>query len=91
MLKVVLIVPYRLVSVKLDEMERGESGVVRFRLWQPTHDGQNQWAVDNLRVAPDVMQTTLQADMAVSTVLSLLPLPPPFSPTTPLIKKPSVE
>lgn len=56
----------RLVSVKLDTMERGESGVVRFRLWQPSHDGQNQWAVDNLRVAPEQPLSTLQADMAVS-------------------------
>ncbi|KAG0709950.1 Reelin [Chionoecetes opilio] len=56
----------RLVSVILDKMERGESGVVRFRLWQPIHNGQNQWAVDNLRVAPDLHLNTLQADMAAS-------------------------
>ena len=66
----------RLVSVKLDTIEHGESGVVRFRLWQPTHDGQNQWAVDNLRVAPEQSLNTLQADMSVSSASqwSLLPI-----------------
>lgn len=65
---------YRLVSVKLDEkMEHGESGVVRFRLWQPTHSGQNQWALDNLRVAPELPLNSLQADMAVSVVPLLSP------------------
>ncbi|XP_050716652.1 reelin-like isoform X2 [Eriocheir sinensis] len=57
----------RLVSVRLDEMEHGESGVVRFRLWQPTHNGQNQWAVDNLRVAPHSNLSSLQADFAPTT------------------------
>lgn len=47
-------------------MEHGESGVVRFRLWQPTHGGQNQWAVDNLRVASHSNLSSLQADFAVS-------------------------
>ncbi|KAK8377791.1 hypothetical protein O3P69_014024 [Scylla paramamosain] len=60
----------RLVSVKLDTMEHGESGVVRFRLWQPTHDGQNQWAVDNLRVAAEQPLSTLQADMAPNSTVA---------------------
>lgn len=53
-------------------MVESESGVVRFRLWQPNHSGKNQWAVDNLRIVPDLQAMSLQADFAVSVSLFLL-------------------
>ncbi|XP_071551543.1 LOW QUALITY PROTEIN: reelin-like [Panulirus ornatus] len=53
-----------------EEVVESESGVVRFRLWQPKHNGKNQWAVDNLRIYPDVQVTSLQADFASGSVVA---------------------
>ncbi|XP_064117876.1 LOW QUALITY PROTEIN: reelin-like [Macrobrachium nipponense] len=53
----------RLFHSKL-EKRHVEAGVVRFRIWQPIHDGQNQWAIDNLRIAPDFQLNSMQADFA---------------------------
>lgn len=51
-----------------EEIVKSESGVVRFRLWQPNHSEGDQWAVDNLIVTPDVQSSSLQADFAVSMI-----------------------
>ncbi|ROT82564.1 reelin-like [Penaeus vannamei] len=59
------LLPEELFRMKLeDEVVKGESGVVRFRIWQPAHYGRNQWAVDSLKIMADVQVSSIQADFA---------------------------
>ncbi|KAK7028237.1 hypothetical protein SK128_005964 [Halocaridina rubra] len=55
----------RLFRTKLgEEVVKDPSGVVRFRIWQPFHNSQNQWAIDNLRITSDMQMGSMQADFA---------------------------
>ncbi|XP_068201519.1 reelin-like [Palaemon carinicauda] len=54
---------WMLFHANLEDKQVG-AGVVRFRIWQPTHNSQNQWAIDSLRIAPDFQLSSIQADFA---------------------------
>ncbi|XP_045618804.2 reelin [Procambarus clarkii] len=53
-----------------DEVVKSESGVVRFRLWQPNHQDRNQWAFDNLRISHDTHTSSIQADFSPNSLVA---------------------
>ncbi|KAG7169873.1 Reelin-like, partial [Homarus americanus] len=61
----------RLFRAKLEkEVVESDSGVVRFRLWQPTHSEKNQWALDDLRISPGVQMNSIQADFSPNSAMA---------------------
>ncbi|CAL4063823.1 unnamed protein product, partial [Meganyctiphanes norvegica] len=54
-----------------DEVVKGESGVVRFRIWQPKHASMDQWAIDNIIIRSNELSGSLQADFSPDSLIEL--------------------
>lgn len=62
--------PFHLIlEEKVIQKAKDTSGIIRFRLWQPKHNSEDQWAIDNFFVKRAIEIIALQADFTVIVVI----------------------